>query len=175
MAVEGYIHIYTGNGKGKTTSALGLALRAAGAGQKVCILQFMKGRPGSEHRALERFNDMVTVELMGHEDFYLPGEGKKDMHAALARKGLDRSLEVLKSGKYFLVVLDEVITAIDMGLINEADVITLMREKPEKTELVLTGRGATDTLIQYADLVTDMRQVSHYYEKGVTARPGIEQ
>lgn len=174
MNNNGYIQIYTGNGKGKTTSALGLILRAVGAGHRVCMLQFMKGKAHSEHEALRLLGDAVKVELLGHEEFYMPQKGKKGMHVALARKGLERAQEVLKSQDYNLVVLDEVITAVSMDLIKESELIKLIKEKPINIELVLTGRGATEMLIEHADLVTEMKEVRHYYAKGVAARRGIE-
>ena len=172
MLEKGFVHIYTGNGKGKTTAALGLAVRAAGAGLRVFILQFMKGMPYSEHRFFEE-HDAVKIEQYGSTDFYHTGKDR-DRHMAFIQEGMRRAKEVLLSGEFSLVILDEVVTAVQMGLLDEKEVVDLIRKRPAGTELVLTGRGATATLLEYADLVTEMKEVRHYYTKGIVARKGIE-
>jgi len=168
----GFIHVYTGDGKGKTTAALGLALRAAGAGWPVFFGQFAKCGEFSEMAALERFADRVTVRQFGAEYFIedLPEEADVDRAAS----GLCELREAIFSGDYRLVVLDEINCAVGLGLLPLVDVLSLMDEKPEDVELVLTGRWARDEVIDRADLVTEMREVKHYYQEGVVARTGIE-
>ncbi len=174
MLIQGYTHIYTGDGKGKTTAALGLVLRAAGAGLKCLIIQFMKGRDYSELRSLARLHDLVSVEQHGSKDFCVPGENR-DVHAEFAGNGYERACSALIEGDCSLIVLDEIITAVAFGLIDEEKVIDLIKRKPPAVELVLTGRGASDRLVQHADLVTEMKEIKHYYTTGVRARTGIEE
>ncbi len=170
--MKGYVHIYTGDGKGKTTAALGLALRAAGAGLKVFFAQFLKNGTYSEHRALERFSDLIQVRQYGRGCFV---SGKpKDEDIEYAKKGLEEVKQIIGSGKYDLVVLDEINIAVYFGLIDVDEVLELIRQKPANVELVLTGRRADSRLIEVADLVTEMKEVKHYYKKGVLARVGIE-
>ncbi|HRZ26391.1 MAG TPA: cob(I)yrinic acid a,c-diamide adenosyltransferase [Spirochaetota bacterium] len=171
---QGYVHIYTGNGKGKTSAALGLVLRAAGAGMRCLMIQFMKGREYSELRALARLHDLVFVEQYGSRDFCMPGENR-DEHREFARDGYDRARAALSEGNYSVVVLDEIITAMKAGLLSEDALLGLIGLKRPETELVLTGRGATEALIARADLVTEMVEVKHYYSRGVPARRGIEE
>lgn len=169
---RGYIQIYTGNGKGKTTAALGLALRAAGAGLKVFIIQFIKKRRCSEHKALERFQDLVTIKQYG-EGFILKRKANtSDINAA--GKGLEEVKNVIRSGSIDLLILDEVNIAVSRGLISRNDLLEVMDMKPNNLELLLTGRYADEEIIEKADLVTEMRDVKHYAQKGVKARRGIE-
>lgn len=168
---KGYIQVYTGNGKGKTTASLGLALRAAGAGMKVFIGQFIKTEECSEHRALERFADLIEVKRLGNG--LIPRKPTRaDMEAAAA--GLRTAEEALLSKRYDVVILDEINVAASLGLVGVDDVLRLMREKPTGVELILTGRYADERVIAEADLVTEMRDVKHYFDKGVKARRGVE-
>jgi cob(I)alamin adenosyltransferase len=172
MGMQGYVQVYTGNGKGKTTAALGLSIRAAGAGLKVFIGQFIKKGDYSEIKALARFSDLITVEQFGQGRFL---NGKPDPDdIALCRLGLVRMREVIASGKYPVVILEEANIAVRYGLITENELVELIQTKPAEVELVITGRDATDRIMALADLVTEMRAVKHYYEKGVASRVGIE-
>jgi len=169
---KGYIHIYTGNGKGKTTAALGLALRAVGAGLKVFVGQFMKKRICSEHKALERFKDLITIKQYGTG--FLRSKIPTPSEKTSAKKGLEDVKKALLSGQYDMVILDEVNIAVHYGLISANDVLGLIDKKPPETEVIITGRYANEKLIRKADLVTEMKEIKHYYRKGVKARRGIE-
>lgn len=168
----GFIHVYTGNGKGKTTAALGLALRAAGAGLKVFIGQFLKTGAYSEITALKRFSESITVEQFGETQFIREEPSAKDRQRAA--EGLARIQEVLAGGEYDIVILEEINVACSMKLIPVKGVLDLLKNKPEAVEMVLTGRYAAPAVIEAADLVTEMREIKHYYKKGVAARKGIE-
>jgi len=171
--MAGYVHVYTGEGKGKTTAALGLALRAAGAGWKVFIGQFAKGPAASELAALHRFADRITVRQFGSGRFVRGRPGPDDL--AAARCGLAECCEALTSGEYALVILDEANLGPLLHLFPLEDLLALIDHKPPEVELVLTGRWADPRLVDRADLVTEMREVKHYYRAGVLARTGIEQ
>jgi cob(I)alamin adenosyltransferase len=169
---KGYIQVYTGDGKCKTTGALGLVVRAVGAGLRVYFGQFIKGRDYSEIKVLrERFKD-VTVEQYGSGRFV---RGKPAEEAvAMAQRGLAALREAMRSGRYDVVIADEACTAVGAGLFPEEELLALMADKPEAVELVLTGRGAGARVRDRADLVTEMRCEKHYYEAGVQGRRGIE-
>ncbi len=168
----GLIQVYTGNGKGKTTAALGLALRAAGHGLRTYVGQFLKGRPTGELKAAKLLEPYLTIEQFGESSFTL---AKGDAHqAALVRKGLQRIRQVLASGEYDIVVLEEINVALDLELVPLEEVLALLDERPPEVELVLTGRGAPQELISRADLVTEMVSIKHPYQRGVKARMGIE-
>ena len=170
--MQGFVQVYTGDGKGKTTAALGLALRAAGAGLKVYIGQFIKNADYSELTTLQRLADCITVQQFGRGCFLLTEPCQADIdaaHAALATIGA-----VLASGAFALVIADEINVACALGLINDQDILDLMARRPAGVELVLTGRGAPATVLARADLVTEMRPIKHYYEQGILARKGIE-
>ena len=169
--MKGYVQVYTGNGKGKTTASLGLAVRAAGAGLKVFILQFMKQGDYSEVKALSQF-DNIRVEQYGAGKF-VRGNPSADERSSCAR-GYARLKEILTDGKHDLVIAEEANVAFMCGLFTEQAVLDLVDIRPDHVELVFTGRGAPDSLIQKADLVTEMREIKHYYKQGVTARTGIE-
>ncbi len=169
---KGYIHVYTGNGKGKTTAALGLALRAAGAGHRVFIAQFIKQRRCSEHKALERFSDLVTIERYGRG--FLMGRGPEKADFESAAKGFKEVKSIIASGHYRVVILDEINVALHYGLINIDDLLEVMDKKPSGVELVLTGRHADSRIIGKANLVTEMKEIKHYAAIGVKARTGIE-
>src|SRR3989338_6765640 len=167
----GKIHIYTGDGKGKTTSAFGLALRAIGAGYRVYIIQFMKGQNYSELKMLRRL-PKLNFKRFGQKSFVHLPAAKKD--TVLAQKGVDLAKQVLKSRKYDLVILDEVFVAAFFKLIKYSDIAGLIKIKPKNVELVLTGRKATPEMMKLADYVTEMREIKHPYQQGVKARRGIE-
>ncbi|MBN1540441.1 MAG: cob(I)yrinic acid a,c-diamide adenosyltransferase [Candidatus Thermoplasmatota archaeon] len=169
---KGYLQVYTGDGKGKTTAALGLCLRAVGSGLKVRFIQFMKGRRYSEIDALEGINGF-TLTQHGRDEF-VSKDNPEQIDIELAGEGLKAAREAVLSGEYDLVVLDEINVAVDFGLVPLEDVLKLMRQKPEHVELVLTGRYAPQEFLDMADLVTEMREVKHFYLKGVEARKGIE-
>jgi len=170
----GYIQVYTGNGKGKTTMALGLALRAAGHGLRTYIGQFLKMARGGEHKAVARFGGLIAIEAFGSGRFLDPGAPLDPAEVTRARDGLVRCRAAMLSGHYHIIVLDEVNVAVDYGLLPVGDVLALLREKPKDVELVLTGGGAHSALIDAADLVSDVRAIKHYYDRGVAARDGIE-
>ncbi len=165
------IQVYTGNGKGKTTAALGLALRACGAGFKVYIGQFIKGKTCSEMKSLGALKN-VTLRQYGRGCFIGRQPGIKDM--LLAKAGLNEARSVLLSGTYQLIILDEINVAMERGLLAKKEVLELIGKTPKKTELVLTGRGAPREIIKRADLVSEIKEVKHYYKKGIKARKGIE-
>lgn len=169
---KGYIQVYTGNGKGKTTAALGLALRAAGAGLKVFIAQFIKKRKCSEHKALERFKDLITVKQYGTG--FLKGWKPTRSEIDAAEKGLKEVKNIIASKTYDMVILDEINIAAHYNLISIDDIIDLLNSRPSHMEVVLTGRYADERIIEKADLVTEMKEIKHYYKKGVKARRGIE-
>jgi cob(I)alamin adenosyltransferase len=170
--MQGYVHVYTGNGKGKTTAALGLAIRAAGAGMRVYIAQFVKGMHYSELDALERYADRITLKQYGRDCFIEKEPDPADV--AAARKGLEEVKSVLASGDYQMIVLDEANIATRYNLFSVDELIDLIRSKPESVELVVTGRNADSKVVAMADLVTEMKEIKHYYNRGVQARPGIE-
>ena len=170
--MQGFVQVYTGDGKGKTTAALGLALRAAGAGLRVYFGQFIKNADYSEIKALARFADCITVRQFGRGCFLLTEPAPEDR--AAARRALDAIGLALVSGGYDLVIADEANVAVTLGLIEANDLVSLIDRRPEQVELVLTGRGAPDAVLARADLVTEMRCVRHYYDRGVLARQGIE-
>ena len=170
--MKGYVHVYTGNGKGKTTAALGLALRAAGAGMRVYIAQFVKGMHYSELDALDRYADRITLKQYGRDCFIEKEPEAEDIRAA--RQGLEEVKGILASGDYQMVVLDEANIATLYNLFSPDELIDLVRSKPESVELVITGRNADPKVVALADLVTEMKEVKHYFHRGVEARPGIE-
>jgi cob(I)alamin adenosyltransferase len=171
---KGYIQIYTGNGKGKTTAALGLSLRAAGSGFRTYIGQFMKGQRYGELSAVKKLAPLVTIEQFGRRTFLHVTKTPDPEDIRRARRGLERCRAAMLSGKYDIVVLDEVNVAVFFNLLSVADVLSVLDERPVSVELVLTGRTAPPAFISRADLVTEMRERKHYYQKNVPARRGIE-
>lgn len=167
----GMVHVYTGNGKGKTTSAIGLAVRAAGAGLKVYIGQFVKGRQYSELNSLDKL-DNIDIEQFGRDKFIKNNADKMDVKKA--KKGYEKIKTVLNSNQYDLVILDEANIAVYFDLFTIEELLDLIEKRNKEIEVVLTGRMAHRKLIDYADLVTEMKEVKHYYKKGITARKGIE-
>ncbi|WP_256999162.1 cob(I)yrinic acid a,c-diamide adenosyltransferase [Draconibacterium orientale] len=172
QTMKGYVHIYTGNGKGKTTAAFGLALRASGAEKKVFIAQFVKGKPYSEIKAIENYLPEVDLKQYGRGCFIVKEPTDADIEAT--QHGLNEIAVLVKSERYDLIILDEIFIALHYKLISIEAVIELITNKPANLELVLTGRYAPDEIIELADLVTEMKEVKHYYQKGVQARKGIE-
>ena len=171
---QGYIHVYTGDGKGKTTAALGLALRAAGAGLRVLFAQFVKGMRYSEVAALERLSDLVTVRQYGRSCFIRREPEREDIDAARAGLAEIRAMFDRGGDGYRLFVLDEANIATHFRLFSVEDLLDLMNRKPRCAELVITGRKVDPRVLERADLATEMREVKHYYAKGVEARTGIE-
>lgn len=171
--MKGQVHVYTGNGKGKTTAALGLALRAAGAGKKVYIGQFVKSMEYSEIKAIKRYlSDCIDVVLYGNGCFIGKNPEQADIDAA--KSGLREAAIALASGKYGLVVLDEANIATYFGLITPGELLDAVDKRHGSTEVVLTGRYASDEVVEEADLVTEMQEVRHYYAKGILSREGID-
>jgi cob(I)alamin adenosyltransferase len=176
----GQIQIYTGDGKGKTTAALGLAVRAVGAGKKVAIVYFDKGGDHySERKVLiEKFADQIDFHATG-QDRIDPDTGRfrfgvESEDISEAKAGLELAQKILLAAKHDLVILDEINTVVSLGMLESKLVEDLLRSKPVQIELVLTGRGAPQAFRDLADLVTDMGLVDHYYYRGVMAREGID-
>ena len=174
MTLErGCVQVYTGNGKGKTTAALGLALRAVGRGLKVCVFQFIKGGgPYGEHLIAEKLAPFFTIIQTGRPGWVNTKDITEDRR--MAQEAFLQAKELLTSAGYDLFVCDEINGAVGFGLIDVEQVLELISLKPERVELVLTGRNAHERVIEAADLVTEMREIKHYYKAGVPARTGIE-
>lgn len=170
--MNGFVHVYTGDGKGKTTAAFGLALRAAGAGKRVFIAQFVKSMIYSEVKTVDQFLPNITVRQYGLNCFLINSPDDKDMEAA--RKGLEEVKQLISSGEYDMVVLDEATIAVFYNLITSSELIETIKGRNPRTEIVVTGRYASSDLIETADLVTEMKEVKHYYRKGIESRVGIE-
>lgn len=191
--MKAYVQVYTGEGKGKTTAAIGLAIRAIGAGKRVLFLQFMKSKIYSEHKILPTLPN-ITLETVG-KPFFIIKKGMKSPeelarwgdevvvfesghppieYVDLIERGYKRAYEAVGSGKYDVVVLDEYNMALFFELISWEKTQALLRNRHSDTELIFTGRGAPKALIDAADLVTNMKEIKHYYQQGVMARRGIE-
>ena len=170
--MKGFVQVYTGDGKGKTTAAIGLAVRAVGAGLKVFIGQFVKGMEYSELKALERFAPQLLVRQYGRKSFVHNKPTDEDFR--LAREGYEDIRRAINSQQYDVVILDEANIAVYFSLLTVEDLIALIDGKPDSVELVFTGRKADPRLLERADLVTEMKEVKHYYQKGIVARDGIE-
>jgi cob(I)alamin adenosyltransferase len=168
---KAYVQIYTGDGKGKSTAAFGAAARMAGRGGRVFIGRFMKGLTSGEFLASESIPGIV-YEDFGSDEFIVGTPSAGDISGA--ERGLRRISEALESGEYDMVVMDEVNDALLFDLVSLDAVLDVVGKRPERTELILTGRGASKKLMEAADLVTEMRAVKHYFDQGVMARPGIE-
>jgi cob(I)alamin adenosyltransferase len=170
--VEGRVHVYTGDGKGKTTAALGLAMRAAGAGFKVFVAQFVKGMDYSELHSFALLHEWITIRQYGRRCFIRDTPGEEDM--LLARRGFEESARAVASGDFRVVILDEASIAIHYHLFSVDELLGLIASRPPHVEIVVTGRHAPPELIACADLVTEMREVKHYFREGLLARTGIE-
>jgi len=169
---KGYIHVYTGPGKGKTTSAIGLGIRAAGAGNKVHMIQFMKGRKYCELNILDDINNF-TYSQHGRDEF-VDKKNPEQIDIDLARKGFEHAKKLIRSKKYDMIILDEINVAVDFNLIKIDELLDLIQEKPVGLELIITGRYAKKDIIKNSDYVTEMLEIKHPYKKGVEARRGCE-
>jgi cob(I)alamin adenosyltransferase len=174
MARQGLVIVHTGTGKGKTTAALGLALRAVGQGLRVTMLQFIKGTWKYGELKAPQFLPGFEIRPMGRGFVGLGDEKPTPEDVALARETFATGRQMVLSGEYDMVILDEVNYAVDKGLLDIGDVLHLIREKPNKVHLVLTGRNAAPEVIEAADLVTEMREIKHPYQAGIKAQRGIE-
>ncbi len=170
--MKGYVQVYTGDGKGKTTAALGLAVRAFGAGLNIYMAQFVKGMKYSEQETFKVLAERLTVKQYGRGCFIKGNPSEEDVTAA--REGLKEVRDIMLSGKYQVLILDEANIATFYNLISVDDLIELINNKPEDMELIITGRRADPRILELADLVTEMKEIKHYYQDGVMAREGIE-
>lgn len=172
---NGLILVNTGDGKGKTTAALGMALRAWGQGMKVLVLQFIKGGwKYGELKATEKLGPDFEMRQMGEGFIKGPGDQSLEEHRQAAAEALEAAKTEISSGKYDLIILDEILYAIHYGLVALDDALELMAKKPDRLHLVLTGRNAPPEIIEQADLVTEMKEIKHHYNKGIPAQKGIE-
>ena len=172
---KGYIQVYTGDGKGKTTASLGLALRAAGNGMKIYIAQFMKNFDYSEVKALKKFlSDHVEIQQFGLPEFHTSGDivTEKERNAAL--EGIEAVKKAIDSGNYDIIILDEINILLYFKIIDMKTVLDILDSKPPDMEFILTGRNAPKEIIDRAHLVTEMKEIKHYYTQNVPARLGIE-
>ena len=171
---KGLVQVYTGNGKGKTTASLGLVFRALGHGLRIYVMQFMKGQTVyGELESAKRFAGLLTIEQVGQPQFVKQGK-QSHVDREMAQAALARAMDLVSSGDFDLVVLDELNCAIDYDLVDLKTVKEMLRSKPDHTELVITGRNAHPEIVEMADLVTEMREIKHYYNAGQSARVGIE-
>jgi len=168
----GCLQVYTGNGKGKTTAAVGLVARAVGAGRRVFFLQFLKARPTGEIKALQQLQPAVTIRRFGRPEFIIGQPTPEDL--AAAQSGLAEARQALLSGEYDVVILDEANQAVSLNLFSIDDLLAIVRERAPGVEAVITGRQAHPRLMEAADLVTEMCEVKHYHNRGVPAREGID-
>lgn len=171
---QGFVQIYTGNGKGKSTAAIGQAIRAAGFGLKTYIVQFMKEYPYNELNSLKYLSEWIEIEQFGGDEFVYKKELPGEEELAIVKNGLRTAEVKMLSGEYDIIILDEAIVAIYFKLIKTEELIKFIKQKPKNVELILTGRYCPEELIELADLVTEMKEVKHYYQKGITSRRGIE-
>ncbi|ACL70646.1 cob(I)yrinic acid a,c-diamide adenosyltransferase [Halothermothrix orenii] len=172
---KGLVHIYTGDGKGKTTAAVGLAVRSAGYGKKIYILQFLKGRKTGEKKFFEKVTD-ITLERANKSTkfFFQMSDEEKQKVFAETKKVWDKLKDIVRDGEYEVVILDEIMEAIANGLVQTGQVKELIAIKDESLELILTGRDAPEELVELADYVTEMKMIKHPYNRQIPARKGIE-
>lgn len=168
---KGYVHVYTGNGKGKTTAALGLSLRAISAGKKVFFGQFIKGMDYSELES-QKYLPNFKIQQFGRDCFIYKDPTDEDIR--IAREGLEICRQILNSNEYDIVVLDELNIATYYKLFSPDEVIEILKNRNPHIEVIITGRYADEKIIEFADLVTEMKEIKHYYYKGIEARKGIE-
>jgi cob(I)alamin adenosyltransferase len=176
MGKDGLVIVYTGNGKGKTTAALGMALRAVGYNHKICMIQFIKGSwPYGEMESVKRLQPELELVIVG-KGFVgiIDDKSPREDHEKIAQEAIQISKEKIQSGNYNLVILDEVNYAINLNLIHVNDVLNLIKSKPEKLNLVLTGNHAKKEIIDVADLVTEMKEIKHPFKSGIKAKKGID-
>lgn len=171
---RGYIQVYTGDGKGKTTAALGLALRAVGHGLKVYIGQFLKGQMYGELQSIKKLSPDIKIEQFGRKGFIHVTKDPDEEDIRRAKRGLKKCLDAMLSQKYSIIILDEINVAVYFNLLSEKEVLEFLSQKPEGIEVILTGRYAPTAFQKKADLVTIMKNKKHYYQKGIKAREGIE-
>ncbi len=176
MGKDGLVIVYTGNGKGKTTAALGMALRAVGYNHKICMIQFIKGSwPYGEMVSVKRLEPELELIIVG-KGFVgiIDDKSAREDHIKIAQEAIQISKEKIQSGNYNIVILDEINYAINLGLIDLNDVLNLIKSKPEKLNLVLTGNHAKNEIIDVADLVTEMKEIKHPFKSGIKAKKGID-
>lgn len=171
MKRMGKVQVYTGDGKGKTTAAMGQAVRALGHGHRVLIIQFLKGRLSGEIEVLGKIGN-VTIERFGSSKFVCGNPTQADI--TLAKEGFEKTKKAVLSGRYDLVILDEINILIDYEMLDVNQVVELIKGRPNGVELILTGRNAHPQVVEAADLVSEVRAVKHYYKEGIGARPGVE-
>jgi cob(I)alamin adenosyltransferase len=170
---KGLVFVYTGDGKGKTTAAMGQALRALGHGLKVLMIQFMKGKKYGEVLAAEKYLPDITICQSGLDSFVMRNN-PAPVDRELAQQGLNMAKSALSSGDYHMVILDEINVAMDFGLISVDDVVEMIKNKVQAVDVVLTGRYAPPEIVELADTVCEVREIKHHYAKGIKERAGIE-
>ena len=176
MGKDGLVIVYTGNGKGKTTAALGMALRAVGYNHKICMIQFIKGTwPYGEIESVKRLQPEFELVIVG-KGFVgiIDDKSPHEVHEKIAKEAIQISKEKIQSGNYNIVILDEVNYAINLNLIHVNEVLNLIKSKPDNLNLVLTGNHAKDEIIDVADLVTEMKEIKHPFKSGIKAKKGID-
>jgi cob(I)alamin adenosyltransferase len=174
MLGKGYVHVYTGNSKGKTTAALGVALRAAGRGLKTYMGQFMKGQKYGELKAVEMLKPYITIEQYGKDTLLHVQNPPNAEDIEMAQTGLAKGKAAMLSGKYDVIIFDEINVAYYFKLITLEEMLEIIKLKPDGVEVIFTGRYAPKEVIEAADLVTEMKEIKHYYTRGIEAREGIE-
>ncbi|MDR1616578.1 MAG: cob(I)yrinic acid a,c-diamide adenosyltransferase [Syntrophomonadaceae bacterium] len=170
---QGLVMVITGNGKGKSTAAFGQALRAAGQGWKVCVVQFMKGRAYGEVLAVKKYLPEVQIYQFGLDSFVMR-DNPAPVDKELALQGFAKAAEIVQSNSFDLVVMDEINVAVDFGLIPEESVVNLVKQKPPQLVLILTGRYAAEKIKELADTVSEITEVKHHYQSGIKDQPGVE-
>lgn len=170
---RGLVIVITGDGKGKTTSAFGQALRATGQGYKVCIIQFMKGRAYGEVLAVRKYLPTITLYQYGLDSFVMRDD-PASIDMELAQQGFEKAKEIIAGGEYDMVILDEINVVMDFGLVPDYEILEMVRNKPPELDLVMTGRYAPESLKALADTVSEVKEVKHHYAAGVKNRAGIE-
>ena len=171
--LDGLVFLLTGDGKGKTTSALGMAMRAAGWNQPLIFIQFMKKRPYGELFSFEKLGDSFEIYQMGTEEHVTKGKPSAE-DIAMAERAMKMARESMASRQYDWIFLDEAVTAVEYGLISEDELVNLIKKRPSYINIVVTGRGEPGKLVEIADCVTRMEKVKHHYDKGIKARKGVE-
>jgi len=171
---HGLVIVFTGDGKGKTTAALGQALRAVGRGLRVLVVQFLKACASGEHEAARRLAPDLEIRVMGRGFVPPPDDPAFEEHRAAAREALQYARQILRSGQRDMLVADEILTAVGLKVLEEKEVLSLLDDRPAGVHLILTGRGATESLVRRADLVTEMRGLKHPHDGGAEAQEGIE-
>lgn len=171
--IKGLVFVFTGNGKGKTTAAMGQALRAVGHGLKVLVIQFMKGKKYGEVLAVEKYLPDITIYRCGLDSFVMRGN-PAPIDVELAVQGLNIAKKELSSGEYNMVILDEINVALDFKLLSIDDVVEMIKNKPPSVDMILTGRYAPPEIIAVADTVSEIQEIKHHYSAGVKERAGIE-